>query len=114
MQPNAADHMTMRPTNTCPPLPSPPPPPGAVRKLHLHPVRGVASGQSVCLRRRHDDGHQRVDAAQFPAGAAADAAGGAAGAPAEQRAHTVQVSRAFRRFSERSNVQDFDVSCFTP
>lgn len=81
------------PTNTCP-LPSPPPA-GAVRKLHLHPVRGVASGQSVCLRHRHDDGHQRVDAAQFPAGAAADAAGGAAGAPAEQRAHTVQVSPPF-------------------
>lgn len=67
------------------------PPAGAVRKLHLHPVRGVASGQSVCLRRRHDDGHQGADAAQFPAGASADPAGGAAGAPAEQRAHSVQV-----------------------
>lgn len=67
-------------------------PAGAVRKLHIYPVRGVASGQSVCLRRHHDDRHQGVDAAQFPAGAAADAAGGAAGALAQQCAHPVQVS----------------------
>lgn len=60
-------------------------------KLHLHPLRGVTSGQSVCLRRYDDDWYQRVDAAQFPAGAPADPPGGETGASAEQRAHSVEV-----------------------
>lgn len=66
-------------------------PAGTVWELHTSPVRGVTSGQSVCLRCHDDDGPQGADAAELPAGAPADAAGGAAGASAEQRPHSVQV-----------------------
>lgn len=65
---------------------------GAVWKLHIHPIRGVASGQSVCLWCSDDDVHERVNAAQLPAGVAADPPGGATGASSQQRAHSIQVS----------------------
>lgn len=66
-------------------------PPGAVWKLHFDSICGVTSGQSVCLWRRHDDWHQRVNAAQFPAGASSDPTGGATGAYAEQCPRSHQV-----------------------
>lgn len=75
---------------------------GAVWELHIHPVRGVASGQSVCLRCSHDDVYERVDAAQLPAGAPADAAGGATGASSQQCAGSVQVSQDHRLLPSNS------------
>lgn len=69
---------------------------GAVWKLHVHPVRCVASRQSVCLRRLNDDLYQRINATQFPAGASSHPAGGETGASAEQCPHSVQVSVALQ------------------
>lgn len=64
---------------------------GAVRKLHIHPLRSVTSGKSVRLRCHNDDWYQRLDPAQFPAGAPAYPAGGEAGASAQQCTCSVQV-----------------------
>lgn len=69
-------------------------PPGAVWELHLHPLRGVASGQSASLRCYDDVVYQRTDAAQHPAGDHSHSAGGQTGAPAEQRARSVRVRHA--------------------
>lgn len=67
--------------------------PGAVWKLHVHPIRGVTSGQSVCLRSWDDDMRDRVNEAQLPPdGDAAHPPGGAAGPSPQQRAHSIQVS----------------------
>lgn len=84
---------------------------GTVWDVHIHPLRGVASGQSVCLRCHNDDGSQRPDAAQLPAGAPADPAGGEAGVSAEQRAHSVQVSTNRRAECFAINIIISDYAC---
>lgn len=64
---------------------------GAMWKLHIHPLRSVTSGQSVCLWCHNDGWYQRVDPANLPAGAPAYTASGEAGESTQQCSCSVKV-----------------------